>query len=126
MQHNASADFLAFSQSQSIELCAPALLFPEIASALARPSRNPAYAAQVVRGIRQMLKINVYTLDTALAAHAEAIAREYFIRGADAFYGALAERLQIPLITLDRELLERGRNVFDAMTPADWIAARPH
>jgi predicted nucleic acid-binding protein len=43
------------------------------------------------------------------------------LRGADAVYVALAAALREPLITLDTEMLERARDVVDAMTPERWL-----
>ncbi|MFA7239809.1 MAG: PIN domain-containing protein [Sulfuricellaceae bacterium] len=61
-EHSASADFLEAAVARSFTLCSPALLFPEIAGAFARPARNPEYAEQVIREIRALLGIKVYTL----------------------------------------------------------------
>lgn len=125
-QHASAADLFVLLDYHHIEVCAPALLFPEIAGALARPMRDVAYAARVIDGIRHVLPIRIYPLDESLAAGAEAIARECFIRGADAGYAALAKRLHAPLITLDRELLERGCGTFRALTPGEWVKNRLH
>lgn len=122
-EHSASADFLEAAVAHSVTLCSPALLFPEIAGAFARPGRNPDYAARAIREMRALLEIGIYPLDADLALNAEAIAQNFLLRGADAFYVALARRLGAALITLDREMLERATPVAEVFTPAAWLEA---
>lgn len=120
-EHSASADFLEAAIARSVALCSPALLFPEIAGAFARPARNPDYAARVIREMRALLEIEVYPLDADLASNAEAIAQNFLLRGADAFYVALARRFGAVLVTLDRKMLVRAMPAAETLTPAVWL-----
>ena len=52
-----------------------------------------------------------------LAEQAAAIAAEHRIRGCDALYVALADMLSEPLVTLDRQQLERGAAVVTTRRP---------
>ncbi|HEV8260717.1 MAG TPA: hypothetical protein VGQ19_08175 [Burkholderiales bacterium] len=54
-----------------------------------------------------------------------AIAAQYFLRGADAVYAALARQLGTPLVTWDKELLERAAAVVPTFTPADRLRQNP-
>jgi len=52
------------------------------------------------------------------------LAAKLRLRGADAVYVALAATCREPLITLDAEMLERGRGVVEAFTPEQWLQTR--
>ena len=119
--HPASADFLEATVAYPVTLCSPAILFVEIAGAFSRPTHNPDYAARVIREMRALLEIELYPIDSDLASNAEAIAQNFFLRGADALYIALARRMNAPLVTLDKEMLERAPPVITCLSPADWL-----
>jgi len=72
--------------------------------------------------MRKLWPRKVYSLDADLASNAEAIAQNLLLRGADAFYVALARHLGAALITLDREMLERAMPTVESLTPAAWLA----
>jgi predicted nucleic acid-binding protein len=59
----------------------------------------------------------IVPIDQALAEAAARHAADLFLRGADAVYVALAERLGVPLITWDNEQLARAAAVIDARVP---------
>ncbi len=119
--HSVSADFLEATVAHPVTLCSPATLFVEIAGAFSRPTRNPDYAARVIREMRALLEIELYPVDSDLASSAEAIAQNLFLRGADALYVALARRMSAPLITLDKEMLGRSPAAITCLSPADWL-----
>lgn len=121
--HAVCADFFEAAVSRSVTLCAPALLFPEIAGAFARPTRNPQYAERAIREMRELLDIEVFPLNGEMALGAEAIAGNRLLRGADAFYVALARSLGAALVTLDKEMLERAASEVASCTPAAWLTA---
>ena len=66
-------------------------------------------------------KLSFIPFDSDLASNAEAIAQNFFLRGADALYIALARRMNAPLVTLDSEMLERVPVVITCLSPADWL-----
>ena len=45
----------------------------------------------------------------------------YRLRGADSVYIAVAEAFDAALITWDTEMLERGSDVVETRTPAQWM-----
>jgi predicted nucleic acid-binding protein len=57
----------------------------------------------------------------ALGDRAAALAASCKLRGADAVFVALAEALDQPLITLDREILERSSRIVEAEAPDVWL-----
>jgi predicted nucleic acid-binding protein len=59
--------------------------------------------------------------ERSLGDRAVALAASCRLRGADAVFVALAETLDQPLITLDREILERASRLVEAETPDVWV-----
>lgn len=121
-QHLASLEFLSTSIECGVQLCAPAILFPETAAAFSRPGKNTRLASRIMEQIRVWTPIRIHPIDEPLALAAEKVALECFIRGADASYAALADRLGAPLVSWDRELLARAPAGANAMTPENWVS----
>lgn len=60
-----------------------------------------------------------------VAEAAATLATACSLRGADAVYVALARQEGAPLITLDREMIERGGTAALVMTPGGWSRQHP-
>jgi predicted nucleic acid-binding protein len=56
-----------------------------------------------------------------LGERAARVALATGIRGSDAIYVALAEQLNAPLVTWDRQQLERAGQIIDVLTPAEAL-----
>jgi predicted nucleic acid-binding protein len=95
----------------------PLLLRAELVSALVRRTGRPRFALRALSYVDELPQVNYEPIDEGLAAHAVAVAVERRLAGADAVYFALAEALDIPLVTWDTEPLERGAP--RARRPAD-------
>lgn len=121
-QHMASLEFLSTSIERGVQLCAPAILFPETAAAFSRPGKNTVLASRIMEQIRVWTPIRIHPIDESLALAAEKVALECFIRGADATYAALADRLGAPLVSWDQEQLARAPAGANAMTPGNWVS----
>jgi predicted nucleic acid-binding protein len=121
LSHLDSVAFIKSAIAQERILCAPTILFPEIMSAFARPMRNAHLATQVVTQIRELLLIELFSIDIPLALAAETAAQKLFLRGADSIYAALASRLSEPLVTLDKEMLARPPQGTMSYTPGGWL-----
>jgi predicted nucleic acid-binding protein len=89
----------------------------EVAGALARRTGDPAFARLVIADMRRLSGLRLATLTTALAARSAARAIDLGLRGADAVYVALAERLGVPLVTRDQEQLTRAAAAIQTRTP---------
>lgn len=96
---------------------APAILVPEVASALRRGVDDPELARSVVQQLTQLHTITLVPVTEALAERAAHIALEHRVRGCDAVYLALAAETGGPLVTLDRQQLERGASVVPTTRP---------
>lgn len=88
-------------------LVLPSLFVTEVSGALARQGRSRAD----IRNLIDLLTAaphEVVTIGVKRARAASSIAIAARLRGPDALYVWLAAREQIPLCTLDREILARG------------------
>lgn len=108
-----------FEQARLAEepILAPAIVLAEVAAALSRGVGDPALAHRVVHHLAHAGLVELVPVTLALAEQAASIAADHRIRGCDAVYVALAGELGEPLVTLDRQQLERGAAVVTVCTP---------
>jgi len=100
-------------------LYAPVIVLPEVSSAIARQGKGKAsekLAAEALAVIRES-GTKLVEVSITLANRAAQIASQHRVRGCDAIYLALAEQLDEPLITLDRQQHERGQAVVETTEP---------
>ena len=95
----------------------PVLLLAEVAGAVARQLGDPAGGRQAVTDLRRLPRLRLSPMDDRLGMEAARLAADLRLRGADAVYVAVARRFSLPLVTWDREQLERARDVVLAYTP---------
>ena len=117
VHHESSRTWLATRRDG--DLVTPTLALVETAGAIARRSGSSALAAQAVSAIAALPNVLVVVPDEELWETALAVAGGRKIRGADALYVALAEALQLPLVTWDREQIERAGRRVTTLTPSD-------
>ena len=90
----------------------------EVAGAFGRPvDGSKADALVALRTVLDERWIERFELDDELAEAAARAAAHCRIREGDALYVALAQELDIPLITWDDQLLDRARVLVDVRTP---------
>ena len=108
-----------FEQAKAAQepVVAPVILLAEVAAALGRGVGDPALAHRVVQQLKGSGVIELAPVTMAGTARAAAIAADRGIRGCDAVYVALADQLGEPLVTLDRQQLERAAVVVNAHEP---------
>jgi predicted nucleic acid-binding protein len=116
--HSAATAWLAAASLDEEPIVAPVILLAEVAAALARALIDEPSCMAVIETLRGRRLLELFPVDERLAARAAAIASAHHLRGADAIYVALADRLAIPLITFDRQQLERAAKVVAARLPS--------
>jgi predicted nucleic acid-binding protein len=97
---------------------APAHMPAEVAGAIARRTRNGPLARRVIERLLCVPALRVVTLDRRLGSHAADLAADLQLGGADAVYVALAHRLDLPLMTWDREQRDRATRTIAIETPS--------
>jgi predicted nucleic acid-binding protein len=115
--HQASRTWLIETTTAGKALVAPTIMLAELSGSIARRTGNDQLGYLIVQQIRQLPTLQLITVDDALGQLAAQIASTYRLRGADAVYLAVAQRLQIPLVSWDREQLNRAAEVVTAYQP---------
>lgn len=98
-------------------LVAPILLVTETASALTRATGQPSIAHRAVSQLHRMREMRLVPIDQPLVDEATELAANLGIRGADAFYVAVAKSLSIPLVSFDHEQITRPSSLITTIRP---------
>jgi predicted nucleic acid-binding protein len=101
-------------------LIAPAFAMIEVAAAIARQSRQPALAKAATKDLYLVRTLRIVPLDTILVRSAVDVASDLQLRAGDATYVAVAYNLKIPLVSWDKEQLQRGGNLITTYTPSTY------
>lgn len=123
--HDPSGLLLRRIVAESIPVVTPTLALVEVAGALARRTGSDVLAVEAIRYLQGITWLTISPLSLASAAAAATLAATCSLRGADAVYVALARQEGAPLITLDREMIERGGTAALVMTPGEWSRQHP-
>jgi len=86
---------------------APDLLLAEVSGAIRRRLDDQALASRAVEVLMNLPALRLVEMDRELLVQASKLAAELGLRGADAAYAALAQRLNLPLVTFDADQRER-------------------
>jgi predicted nucleic acid-binding protein len=86
---------------------APDLLLAEVSGAIRRRLDDQALASRAVEVLMNLPALRLVEMDRELLVQASRLAAELGLRGADATYAALAQRLNLPLATFDADQRER-------------------
>jgi len=121
VHHDGSVQFFQAAIAKQQDLHVPNLALAEIAGVFARQTGNTRLATRTLRAVLALPGLQRHELTDALADRAALLAARCKLRGADAVYVALAEALEAPLISLDREILDRSRRLVTVKTPAQWL-----
>ncbi len=113
--------FIKEVEWRGLLVCAPVLVLPECASALARPTGDTAKGRRLTRFVQRFVGEQLIPLTLPAAICTAEIAAECRLRGADACYVATAEAMQATLVTWDAQMYERGSAVVSTATPAEWF-----
>jgi len=87
---------------------APDLLLAETSGAIRRRLNDSVLAARTVEVLMNLPALRLVEMDRELLVQASRLAAELGLRGADATYAALAQRLNLPLVTFDADQRERA------------------
>lgn len=98
-------------------ISAPVIILSEVAAALSRGTGDAVLARRVVQQWVLSDLIELVPVTVLLAERATSIAADCRIRGCDAVYVALADLSGEPLVTLDRQQLDRGAAIVTVRRP---------
>lgn len=95
---------------------APALLLTEIAGAISRRTGLAGLGRQAVTRLEGLPNLQLVQMDQELVRLATDLAADLGLRGADAFYVAVAHRLGLTLVTLDDDQRQRAARLVHVET----------
>jgi predicted nucleic acid-binding protein len=101
-------------------LVVPAFAMIEVAAALARQSKQPALAKATVKDLYSVSILRIVPLESVLVQSAVNIASDLQLRAGDATYVAVAHELKIPLVSWDKEQLQKGGVLIATYTPGTY------
>lgn len=114
--------FLDYARKQNLSIAGPATLRAEVAGAVARGTGKPVVGEHAVRLLLARPALQLVAVDLGLAAVAAEIAARQKVRGYDAIYLALAERLSAPFVSFDIEVMRRAPAGVAVVPPAALLA----
>ena len=118
VNHAPSRRWLAGVVNEGEAIAVPGLLLAEVAGAVARRTADPQLGHRAAEHVSATPGLRLVPGEPQLALAAAELAADLQLRGPDAVYVAVAQRLNIPLVTWDREQLARTAGVIAAYTPA--------
>ncbi len=120
VKHNTSRLWLQRYISEGGIIVAPTFLLIEVAAAVSRQAVQPAAGREAVRNLYQAHVIRFKSPDPSLFWAAVEAAADLQLRAGDAIYVALARQSSIPLVSWDREQLQRARSLIATYTPDNY------
>jgi predicted nucleic acid-binding protein len=117
VHHDASRRWLEEYTEHGGRIITPALLLPEVAGAISRRTGESKLANQVVKQLQRLPLLQLVSVDQRLGQAAARLAANLGLRGADAVYVAVAEQLTVPLLTWDKEQIDKAGKLVQAVTP---------
>ncbi len=96
---------------------APVLLVTETAAAISRGTRQSTIAQHAVNQLYSMQQMRLVHINQSLVDEATSLAINCNLRGADAYYVALAKTLGLALLTFDQEQLRQPAHFITTIQP---------
>lgn len=98
-------------------LIAPTLFATEVGANVSRITGKAQRGRAAVVQIYNLPLMTLVPMDQALVDEATDIGIDFAIKASDAFFVAIAKRLGIPLVTFDRDQLNRPASIITAIQP---------
>jgi predicted nucleic acid-binding protein len=115
--HASSRRWLTRIVREGIVIAAPGLLLAEVAGAVARRTNDPGLGHWALEHVLSTPDLRLVHSDPTLSMAAARLAADRRVRGADALYIAVAQQLNIPLISWDREQIDRASKIVQSFSP---------
>ncbi len=116
--HDLSRRWLNVQREHGVQFVAPTLLLVEVAAAISRRTGDRELAKQAVEALEALADLRLVEMDQSVVQSAVNAGADLGVRGADAFYIAIAQQLFLPLATLDKDQLERASDMVETKTIA--------
>ena len=117
VNHEPSRRWLSALLRAGEVIVAPVLLLAEVGGAVARQTNRPQLGQRAIDRLLNIPNLRLVSIDHAAGIRAARLAADHRLRGADALYVATATTLNIPLVSWDRQQLDRARGLVEAHAP---------
>jgi predicted nucleic acid-binding protein len=119
--HRSSSIWMEQFIIKSGHLISPAMLLIEVAASISRLTGQAIRAKEAITQLNSISKIQIFPMDAFLVQIAIDIVTDLQLRAGDAIYVALAHQLNIPLISWDKEQLQKASTLVTTYTPENYI-----
>jgi len=119
VNHAATKPWLTQVLLSKTPIAAPILLLAEVGGAMSRRLGSPDMGEKAVNRLLSIPTLHLVDMDHTLGITTSQIAARYRLRGADAYYVAVAAQLNVPLVSWDREHIERTKGFITTIFPAE-------
>jgi predicted nucleic acid-binding protein len=116
VNHEVSRRWLATHLSEGQIVVAPVLLLAEVGGAIARQTR-PQLGQRAIDSLLSIPNLRLVSIDHASGIRAARTAVAHQLRGADALYVETAATLKVPLVSWDRQQLDRAAGLVQVYVP---------
>jgi len=116
VNHARSRDWFRMVRMANSPIFGPNLLLPELSGPISRLVDH-AIAMSALGKLLRMRWLTLLEIDSRLARRSADLAADLRLRGADAVYVSVADRLNFPLVTWDAEQLTRGALAIEVRSP---------
>lgn len=99
----------------------PYIVLIEIVAAIKRRTGSTELANRVKDDLLAIDTINFTDLESTRAINASEIAMNLGVRGMDAIVIQIAKEFNVPLITLDLEMIEKSRSIISVLTADELL-----
>ena len=120
VNHDASRLWLEKYIVQGGLLITPFFLLLEVAAAISRRTGSSSLAREAVNTLTATHSIQFISMDSPLIQAAVEVAANLQLRAGDAIYVAIARKMNIPLISWDKEQLQKASVYTQTYTPNEY------
>ncbi len=103
-------------------LIAPTVLLIEVAAAISRRTGESTLAREAIKVLTSASSMQLIPMDATLVQVAVSMAADLQLRAGDAIYVAVARKMNIPLVSWDKEQLQKASINSLAYTPSEYIS----
>src|SRR5947209_5747879 len=115
--HDASRQWIERYAAEGGHVVASSFLSIEVAAAISRRTGDSSLAKEAVRKLHSFDAMHFVPMDSALVQAAVDVATDLQLRAGDAIYVALAHQMNIPLVSWDKEQLQKASTIITTYTP---------
>ena len=116
--YSASRDWVSQQVDAGTPILGPSHVLAEISGAVSRRTGREELGRVSSTVVSRLPDFQLIPIDRELADVSASVAAGMKLRGADAVYVALALLTNSPLVTWDKEQLERGAPIIETLSPA--------